>query len=234
MRAGFQIRNDDLKLIIDERFFNYAFVSKHTLKFNAGNTGPVTGGYGNQAVLSLPGLDRPIVAARSSKPWTVMRARPVSGGWEFGWISAHGAGAVPADEIEVFVFDRPKVLGGGGAGIRLFDGQGKPVFDSRQRYMRVVDSTVLVGTSASGSVVLPAGQYAQIVPVPAYRWMGNQATPSSNWMWACSASLITSSATGCTVASQNTGEGSYAPWAAPAPVAASNQMQIITVDVSGY
>ncbi len=235
MAAGLRVRNNASSLVIDENFFNFALISKQTLQFNGGTAGPVSGGYGNQAKVTISGLDTPLVAARASVPWTVSRRiRNSNGDWEFGFISAHGAGATPSDTIEIFVFDRPKLLTSGGAGLIVRDASGKPTFDSRQKYMRVVDATTLTGASPAGTITLPAGDYAQLVTVPAFRWMGTQASPSAPWQWACSASLITSSATGCTVASQNTGEGTYASFGNPAPVASSTQMQIITVNVAGY
>lgn len=85
--------NTNNNVIIDSTFFNYALISKHTLAFQTAG-GPVTGGYGNQASLTVQG-DAPVVAARSAHPFTVCRARPVAGGFEFGFISRHGGGGSP-------------------------------------------------------------------------------------------------------------------------------------------
>lgn len=232
MPAGFQFINDNDNVIIDENFFNYAFISKHTLAFQNA-AGPVTGGFGNQAFLTVPG-DRPLVAARCSKPFTVSRARQVSGGWQFGWISVHGGGAAVGDTIEVFVFDRPPVRSGPGFGLQVFDAQERVVFDSQNRYMRVVDARTLVGSTPSADVNLGPGAYAQIITVPGFRWTGVQASPSADWQWACFAGLLTSNGNGYTVAQGTTGEGTYAFFGNPAPRAISSQMHIMTVNVAGY
>ncbi|WP_329953051.1 hypothetical protein [Stenotrophomonas sepilia] len=228
--GGFEIVNVNSNVIIDSTFFNYALISKHTLVFQTAG-GPVTGGYGNQAFLTVQG-DAPIVAARCAHPFTVCRARPVAGGFEFGFISRHGAGAAPGDTIEVFVFDRPHATGL--YGMQTFDGQGRIVYDSTRKYMRVVDFRTTPGASPSAQVrVAGSGQYAYVVTRPAYRWSGVQVTPSSNWQWACSAGFVYSRSDGYDLQSWNSGEGSYAPWGHPAPVAAGTGMDVMVVDVSG-
>ncbi len=232
MPAGFEFVNINENVIIDEKFFNYAFVSKHTLVFQVA-AGPVTGGFGRQAFLTVPG-DRPLVAARCSKPFTVSRARPVSGGWEFGWISSNFGGAVAGDTIEVFVFDRPPVRSGPGSGLQVFDENERIVFDSQDRYMRVVDARTLQGATPSANVNLGPGSYAQIITIPGFRWTGTQASPSADWQWACFAGLLTSNGNGYSVAQGTTGEGSYAFFGNPAPRAMSDQMHIMTVNVAGY
>lgn len=232
MRAGFEFSNDNQNVVIDEAFFNYALVSKHTLTFQAAG-GPVTGGFGRQAFLTVAG-DRPLVAARCSKPFTVSRARPINGGWEFGWISANFGGAAVGDTIEVFVFDRPAQRSGPGYGLQLFGPDQRTVFDSQDRYMRVVDARTLQGATPSANVILGQGSYAQIITIPGFRWTGNQATPTADWQWACFAGLVTSNANGYTVAQGTTGEGSYAFFGNPAPRAESAQMNIMTVNVAGY
>ncbi|WP_146033444.1 hypothetical protein [Stenotrophomonas sp. VV52] len=224
--------NNNQNVIIDEKFFNYAFISKHTLTFQAA-AGPVTGGFGRQAFLTVPG-DRPIVAVRSSKPFTVSRARPVSGGWQFGWISSNFGGAAVGDTIEVFVFDRPPARSGPGSGLQVFDDAGRIVFDSQNRYMKVVDARTLIGATPTADVNLGPGVYAQIITVPGFRWTGNQSTPTADWQWACFAGLVTSNGNGYTVAQGTTGEGSYAFFGNPAPRATNDQMHIMTVDVTGY
>lgn len=82
------------------------------------------------------------MAARCAHPFTVSRARPVAGGFELGFISRHGAGAAPGDTIEVFVFDRPHATGL--YDMQTFDAQGRIVYDSTRKYMRVVDFLPLV------------------------------------------------------------------------------------------
>jgi hypothetical protein len=232
MRAGFEFTNANENVVIDETFFNYAFISKHTLVFQAAG-GPVTGGFGRQAFLSVAG-DRPLVAARCSKPFTVSRARPVAGGWEFAWISSNFGGAAVGDTIEVFVFDRPPARSGSGYGLQVFDQSSKVVFDSQNRYMRVVDARTLQGATPTANVNLGAGSFAQIITIPGFRWTGTQASPSADWQWACFAGLVTSNGNGYTVAQGTTGEGTYAYFGNPAPRAESAQMNIMTVNVSGY
>jgi len=181
------------------------------------------------------GADRPIVAARCSKPFTVSRARPVAGGWEFGWISVSGGpGAVIGDTIEVFVFDRPPERSGPGFGLQVFGPDGRVVFDSQNRYMKVVDARTLEGATPTANVNLGPGNYAQIVTVPGFRWTGVQASPTADWQWACFAGVVTSNANGYTVAQGTTGEGTYAFFGMPAPRAESARMHIMTVDVTGY
>ncbi|WP_093534313.1 hypothetical protein PWP89_12935 [Stenotrophomonas rhizophila] len=233
MPAGFEFVNNNQNVIIDEKFFNYAFISKHTLTFQQAG-GPVTGGFGRQAFLTVAG-DRPIVAARCSKPFTVSRARPVAGGWEFGWISVNGGiGAVVGDTIEVFVFDRPLERSGPGFGLQVFGADGRVVFDSQNRYMKVVDARTLEGATPTANVNLGPGNYAQVVTVPGFRWTGVQATPTADWQWACFAGVVTSNGNGYSVAQGTTGEGTYAFFGMPAPRAESARMHIMTVDVTGY
>lgn len=232
MRAGFEFTNANENVVIDEAFFNYAFISKHTLIFQAAG-GPVTGGFGRQAFLTVAG-DRPLVAARCSKPFTVSRARPVAGGWEFAWISSNFGGAAVGDTIEVFVFDRPPARNGAGYGLQVFDPSARVVFDSQNRYMRVVDARTLQGATPTANVNLGAGSFAQIITIPGFRWTGTQASPSADWQWACFAGLVTSNGNGYTVAQGTTGEGTYAYFGNPAPRAESAQMNIMTVNVSGY
>lgn len=232
MPAGFQFVNADGHVTIDETYFNYAFVSKHTLSFQAAG-GPVTGGFGHQAFLTLSGREFPIVAAKCSHPFTVSRRRKNGSDWQFGWITSHTGGAAIGDTIEVFVFDRPPPIAGNGIGLQIFDASGQVTFDSRHRYMRVVDARTLVGSSPSANVNLGAGDYAQIITRPSYRWMGTQASPTADWQWACSAGLVTSNGNGYTVDSRNTGEGTYAFFGNPAPIASSNEMHIVTINVAG-
>lgn len=232
MDAGFQFVNNNQNVVVDQHFFNYAFISKHTLTFQAAG-GPVTGGFGRQAFLTIPG-DRPLVAARCSKPFTASRARPVSGGWEFGWISANFGGAAVGDTIEVFVFDRPPARSGPGFGLQVFDAAERVVFDSQNKYMKVVDARTLQGSTPTANVNLGPGSYAQIVTIPGFRWTGTQASPTADWQWACFAGLVSSNGSGYTVAQYTTGEGTYAFFGNPAPRAESAQMNIMTVDISGY
>lgn len=235
MPTGIQIINTANTVQIDDTFFNYAFISKHTLTFqNAG--GPVTGGFGRQAFLTVAG-ERPIIAARCGKPFTVSRARPsptVPGQFEFGFIGANFGGIAVGDTIDVYVFDRPPARPGSGSGIQVFDASQRPVFDSAWKYLKVVDSRQWNGGIPTDTVNLGAGTWAHIITVPAFRWTGNQASPTSDWMWACFAGLVTTTANGYTVGQYTTGEGSYAFFGNPAPRAESQYMQVLTIDVAGY
>lgn len=233
MPAGLRVINSNGNLIIDERFFNYCFVSKHTLTFQVAG-GPVTGGFGRQAFLTLNSGEAPIVAARSSKPFTASRARKVGANFEFAFISANFGGANPGDTIDVYVFDRPPVRTGAGYGLRVFDATGKCTFDSANKYMKVVDARTFNSATPTATVDIGGGTYAQIIAVPGFRWTGNQATPTADWQWAAFAGLVTTTFTGYTVAQYTTGEGTYAFFGNPAPIAANNFMSVIMVDVSQY
>lgn len=232
MPAGIAVYNDRDTVIIDERFFNYAFKEKRVLTFQQMG-GPVSGGFGNQAYMTVAG-DMPLVAFRCPYPVAACRARPVAGGFEFGWITRHGAGAPVGATIEVFIFDRP--TGSGTYGLQVFDENNRLTYDSSYRYMRVRDYRTIPGINPAGQVRLGAGNYAYIMTRPGFRWSGVKASPSPSapWQWACQAGFLYSLSDGYDIQTWNSGEGTYPDDGSPAPIATGDGTDIITVDVTGY
>lgn len=234
MPAGIRIMNDTFALIIDERFFNYAFVSKHTLTFSSGNSsGLWTGGNTASAVLTLSGADNPIVAARSDKGWVLAAAGKVGNNWVFHFAGGMALGtAGPGDQIEVFVFDRPRVISGSGVGLRVWDEASRPVFDSRQQYMRVLDYREF--NAATGGTFSIAGNHAQVVTTNAYSKSLAPTIPEYG-NWVIRVGFLHSVTGGYTATLLNYAEGNYNPnLPPPFSVSISQTMRVMTVDVSGY
>lgn len=234
MTAGIRIRNDDSMLVIDDTFFNYAFISKHTLTFAAGtSSGLWTGGSAPSAVLSLSGLDRPVAAARGSKGWVLAAIGKVGANWVFHFSGGlHGSTATSGDTIEVFVFDRPKAATTG-YGLRIWDGNGNIVFESNRKYMRVIDVRSITGNFPD-TQLLP-GTHAQIVMVNTHSKSIVPLTPT-NGQWVINAGFVWTVSGGFVGHRINYAEGSYNPQMPP-PFPAPEQvqgMQIMSVDVAGY
>lgn len=230
-----KIRNDNLNVVIDDNFSNYAFVSKHTITFSVGNSsGLWTGGNSPTAVLSLPNLDQPIAFARGGVGWVLAAAGKVGSNWVFHFSGGTGGGTATAGStIEVFVFDRPLLMNSAGPRLRTFDASGKPVFDSRQRYMRVVGDAQLSVGLGSVAVSVP-GAHAQLVSLNAAAKSLAPTIPEyGSWLIRCG--FLTTTGLGFTAALLNYAEGSYNPVLLP-PFSPSSQlnMRVLSVDVSGY
>ncbi len=234
MTAGVRIVNGDNILLIDDRLFNYSFVSKHTITFASNNSsGLWTGGNAASAVLTLTGLDAPIAAARSNVGWILAASGVVSGNWVFHFSGGLSTGtAQPGDTLEVFIFDRPKALSGAGAGLRVWDASGKSSYDSRQKYMRILDyRTFDVGL---GVDVFIGGNIAQIILLNSWTKSLVPTIPESG-QWVVRAGFLKTISGGYNVSSLNYAEGSYNP-SQPPPFSTSAQpaTTIMTVNVSGY
>lgn len=234
MAAGLRVVNQNDILLIDETHFNYRFVSKHVITFSSGNSsGLWTGGSAASAVLSVPNAESPIVAARSSAGWILAASGKVGTNWIFHFSGGLSLGtAVPGDTIECFVFDRPSTISGPGVGLRVWDSSGLNVYDSRQRYMRVIDFRRFnVGFGVD--IMLP-GSIAQIVT--SNQWVKSLAptTPSAG-NWVIRSGFTKNIAGGFNVTSLNYAEGIYTPTTPPPFVPGSTTTTgVMTVDVSGY
>lgn len=222
-------------LAIDESFFNYAFVSKHTLTFAAGtSSGLWTGGNAPSAVLSLPDLDRPVVAARGSKGWVLAAIGKVGANWIFHFSGGlHSLTAGAGDTIEVFVFDRPKASTSG-FGLRIWDGFGNIVFESNRKYLNVLNVAAVTGNDTTTTYPV-SGTHAQIVMVNTYSKSIVPTTPTLG-QWVINAGFVWTVSGGFKAARLNYAEGSYNPQMPP-PFPAPMQVlgaQVMSVDVSGY
>lgn len=234
MPAGIRIRNQEQSLVIDETFFNFVFISKHTITFSTGNSsGLWTGGSSPSAVLSIPGLDAPIAAARGTKGWVLAASGRVGGNWVFHFSGGLATStATVGDTIEVFVFDRPRVISGPGFGLRVFDASSKQTFDSNQRYMRTVDvRSFSTGLPAMQSV---SGNIAQVALKSAWAKSTSPVTPTTGF-WLHRAGFTRSVTGGYYCELLNYAEGSYSPSVSPPfDVSESMNTTIMCVDVSGY
>lgn len=234
MPAGIRIRNGDLSLIIDESFANFAFVSKHSVTFaNGTSSGLWTGGNTASAVLSLPGLVQPIAFARGAAGWALAASGLVGSNWVFHFAGGMAGGtAVPGDQLEVFVFDRPREITGAGFGLRVRDAEGRPVFDSRQKYMKVLDAREFsVGLGYTASI---PGNHACLVLQNAFAKSMAPTIPEFG-QWLIRVGFLRSISGGYAASLLNYAEGSYNPNLPPpfSPVS-QLQMRVMTVDVSEY
>lgn len=234
MPAGIRIQNQGGNLTIDERFFNFVFISKHTLTFASGtSSGLWTGGSAPSCFVSISGLDSPVAAARSSKGWVLAASGKVGSNHVFHFSGGLASQtAANGDTIEVFIFDRPKVISGPGFGLRVFDETGKQTFDSNQRYMRVLDVREFdAGFVTTQSV---SGNIAQIAIKNAYIKSTSPVTPSTGF-WLLRAGFIWNATGGYSAGLVNYAEGSYSPSVDPPfPTGSQPMLQVMTVDVSGY
>jgi hypothetical protein len=235
MASGVRILNTDRNLVIDDNFANYAFVSKHTLTFSSNNSsGLWTGGSAASAVLSLPNLDQPIAFARGAQGWVLAASGKVGVNWVFHFSGGTSLGtATTGSTIEVFVFDRPRAITGAGFGLRTWDAQGRQVFDSRHKYMRVLGDTQLTVGLGAIAVAVP-GVHAQLVSVNAAAKSLAPTIPEYGaWLIRCG--FLATTTTGYTASLLNYAEGSYNPVLLP-PFSPSSQlnMRILTIDVSEY
>lgn len=234
MPAGIRVTNGSNILLIDERFYNYTFVSKSTITFASNNSsGLWTGGSAASAILTISGVDSPIVAARSSVGWVLAASGKVGSNWVFHFSGGLSLGtAAPGDTMEVFVFDRPRTLSGPGVGLRVWDEAGLNVYDSRQNYLRILDyRTFNVGLGVDVSV---AGNIAQVILLNAWAKSLTPTIPESG-QWLIRAGFIRPITGGYNVSLLNYAEGSYNP-VQPPPFSVSQQPSttIMTIDVSGY
>lgn len=234
MPAGLRVINGNDILLIDERFFNYTFVSKSTITFASNNSsGLWTGGNAASAILTISDVDSPIVAARSSVGWILAASGKVGANWVFHFSGGLSLGtARPGDQLEVFVFDRPRTLSGAGAGLRVWDAAGLNVYDSRQQYLRILDyRTFNVGLGAD---VMVSGNIAQVILLNAWAKSLAPTIPESG-QWLIRSGFLKSITGGYNASLLNYAEGSYNP-AQPPPFSVSQQpaTTIMTIDVSGY
>ena len=233
--AGLRIRNNDLSVVIDDNFANYVFVSKHTITFSSNNSsGLWTGGFSPSAVLSLPNLDQPMAFARGSVGWVLAASGKVGANWVFHFSGGTGGEtATVGSTIDVYVFDRPRVISAPGPRLCTWDAAGKPVFDSRQKYMRIANDTQLTLGSSPGAISVPV-KSAQLVSVNGYSKSLAPTIPEYGaWLIRCG--FVTTTANGYNVALLNYAEGSYNP-NLPAPFIPTSQMtmRVLSVDVSEY
>jgi hypothetical protein len=128
---GIVIRNTSSQLQIDGTFKNLAVRERGSVVSGGAQMG--TGWY--YATLTTTAGSTPIVAFRSSGPCYLRRTQR-SGGSVTYTFHCQGAGVT----VWYWIFDDPLLSPvSGNWGLRINNASGSPVFDSRAKYMRVLD-----------------------------------------------------------------------------------------------
>ncbi|BBP95976.1 hypothetical protein BSFA1_11050 [Burkholderia sp. SFA1] len=137
---GLQLFNSSGNLQIDSTFKNLGLREKGTTRSGgspAGNMGwywaTVTTSVGNA----------PMIAFRSSSK-CYLRYSSISGSQITYWFHCLGTGVT----VQYWIFDDPSLATlSGNYGLQVFNASGSKVFDSRTKYMRVIDSISAAGSS---------------------------------------------------------------------------------------
>jgi hypothetical protein len=158
MTAGFQVINNAGSILIDENYVNLAMKSK-----GSGSTSGPTGL--NRLTVALSGLSTPMVALASPVRFVGLKNFAA----DMSSMLLQGEGSVTS-AVNYYIFDKP-TSSGVNQGLQVFDAAGGLVFDSGNKYARVVD---IFGGAAEANWtparVYPAGRtYAVVELKRAYR-----------------------------------------------------------------
>lgn len=134
MTAGFQVINDAGTILIDENYKNISMKDKRTVTIGAAGAPQLFGA--NQ--FTVASCVSPVVFIQCSTGGCFVSGVTVSGGT--ATITVRGPAGV---SVTVFTFDEPTV---GSFGLQVYNASGQVVFDSSNKYARVVD--VVSGTTA--------------------------------------------------------------------------------------
>ncbi len=227
MTAGLQVFNNDNILQIDGEYKNRCFIMKQNVVCNAATSNGSFNNYAS-APRDYSGVVNPVVALRSSSPCLVH------------WISStqyviisNVNGAV----CDVYFFgDTPTPSANYGLQVR--NAKGELVFDSLQKYMRVIGYEVLPDTTHIGTFTYPLGKvYATIVSGGFWGRTITTGAPSSSPSYFQSEWQRPASSWSSNVLTMN----GFSPYFAYLPASAGNiiyesrsQTHIVVVDVTGY
>lgn len=133
MPEGLQIFNDSGYIQIDADYLNMELKQKGTFNLPGSNT--ANGGSISSGVQISFNGESPVIAIKST---TFCCAYPLSrSGNTFNFYIYNGDGQDCTGEY--FIFDNSSSEGAGSSGLQVFNGQGRLVFDSNKKYLRVLD-----------------------------------------------------------------------------------------------
>ena len=141
---GLKVWNKDGFVQIDGTYRNLGLRAKGSVY--SGGVGSSTGFY--IAAVTLPAT-APMLAWRATAP-TAQRQIVQSGGQITYYFECQGNGV----RVDYWLFDFPDfAILPGNYGLRVWSASGEVVFDSRARYMRVIDSLQAFGAGAVGDPI---------------------------------------------------------------------------------
>lgn len=152
MTVGMQIFFDDGGDVqIDDRFFNLAFISKHTVSCGS-STGGTTGPTGSLTVTGT----MPMVAIAGG-PAALHSITTVGSSFKFNFITAN------ATTLTVYLFDIPTATGT--FGLQIFNDAEQVTFDSSRKYMKIIyDRTFSNFEEINGAALqLPIGRTCAVL-----------------------------------------------------------------------
>lgn len=150
MPTGFQAFNDNNYVQIDDQYSNLRLVTKGTLPAGK-NVVSVTGTY-------------PLVVLRLEQPTggTDVFAYPEScirsgGKWDFTLSTTLGGVFKPGTVFEYYVFDKAEPTPSN-FGLQTFDSTGKLIYDSNDRYLKIVSQITTPNFRNIGTIPVPSGK----------------------------------------------------------------------------
>lgn len=158
----FKVLNTAGIVQISDDYHNLAFIQKSivtttTSIFTNGSTVTVSGG-----TFTYTGTT-PIIAIRSSALATITGASKSGSTWTYSFAIAGPIGSTAT----IYIFDEPQALSGNEYGLIVKNASNKIVYDSNQKYMKLVDFQYLTmpnsGTIGVGGLPTP----------PSYTYTGN-------------------------------------------------------------
>lgn len=216
MPAGFLVVNNAGSVLIDENYANLAMRVK-----GSGSTS----GSPSQLAVALSGLQSPMVAWAST---TFTAMRYMASDLSQMIFRRDGTGAT---NIDWFVFDQPTVTGT--QGLQIYNAAGVLVFDSGNKYARVVD---IFGGAAEADWVptrtYPAGRtYAVVELKKAYRKESTN-LGGGNWHveWFTSAMRVVANAVTGKMIKYKEDDVTVSPTG----IVTDNSAQFAVLDVTGY
>lgn len=151
MTAGLQVINDSYTMQIDDQYANLRLIQKGTLPAGK-NVVTVTGNY-------------PLVVVRLEQPttggadlWAYTESCVQTGNsWSFTISTTLGGVAKDGMQFEYYIFDsadpRPSTFG-----LQTFNAAGKLVYDSNEKYLKVVSQIKVANFRSIGTIPVPAGR----------------------------------------------------------------------------
>ncbi|MBF8781019.1 hypothetical protein IV505_14980 [Pseudomonas fulva] len=134
--AGFKLNRPDGSVAIDSNYFNLALRQKGSLVLSS-VPNPNTPGF-KTGTMTVAG-DQAIIAYRCEQPVAMYSARKVGGAFEFIFGGTNTSGSI---NVDWWLFDLPQYalqFASGGKMIVRRPTDGAVVFDSRNKYLKVMD-----------------------------------------------------------------------------------------------
>jgi len=163
MSYGLQAKNQNNDVVIDSDFRNFVFKQKQVLSFSpvSERSGMTIINIARQTVTYYGGIS-PIIAIKTNGEVGITQL-DISGStytWTFSANTATGC--------TVYIFDVPTTVSGT-TGIQVFDGSSQCVFNSENKYMKVIDTFPITWGNSSWPTVTrtyTSGDYAVAIGCP--------------------------------------------------------------------